>query len=243
VESNWNQRFLVIYSGVLTTVFAGCVIAACATAGSTHFDEITVQRINVVEPNGTPRLIIANKSKFPGSFFGGQEVPRPDRQQTGFLFMNDEGTEMGGLVFSGVKDTDGQIRHSGHLSFDQYDQDQIFAVDAGQDGARKRSLLAFSDRGDYSLHDAIPEIARIKALPPGEQQAAMRAFFAAHPGDHQRLLIGRAPDQSAILRMMDTEGRDRIVMRVSADGAAVLQFLDDKGKVTDELPRRLSGTR
>jgi hypothetical protein len=38
--------------------------------------------------------------------------------------MNDEGTEMGGLIFGGQKDSKGEIHHEGHLSFDQYDQDQ-----------------------------------------------------------------------------------------------------------------------
>jgi hypothetical protein len=43
--------------------------------------------------------------------------------------------------------------------------------------------------------------------------------------------------------MKDTEGRDRIVMKVLADGAPVLQFLDENGKVVEELPRVPSGGR
>jgi hypothetical protein len=134
MTSDWKQRFLVIYSGVLTAVFAGAVIAACATATKTaRFAEIDVQRINVIEPDGTTRLVISNRAKFPGSFFRGKEIARPDRQTTGLLFVNDEGTEMGGLTFDGAKGKDGQISSNGHLSFDQYDQDQIFAIGARVD--------------------------------------------------------------------------------------------------------------
>ena len=51
MTSDRTQRFLVIYSGVLTAVFAGTVITACATATKkARFDEMDVQRINIVEP-------------------------------------------------------------------------------------------------------------------------------------------------------------------------------------------------
>jgi hypothetical protein len=35
----------------------------------------------------------------------------------------------------------------------------------------------------------------------------------------------------------DPQGRDRIVMAVSADGNPSLQFLDDQGKVTAHFPK------
>ena len=244
VKSDWTQRFLMIYSGVLTVVFAASVISGCVSATTkTSFGEINVQRINVVEPDGTPRLVISNKARFPGSFFNGKETRRPDRPTTGLLFMNDEGTEMGGLIFDGAKGKDGQIASSGHLSFDQYDQDQLFAIDADQEGATKTTMLVISDRGDYSFHDALDEILRMNSLPQEQRQAARKRFFETHPGDHPRLVLGRAADKSAILRMKDAEGRDRIVMKVVADGAPVLQFLDESGKVVEQLPRNPDGGR
>jgi hypothetical protein len=32
------------------------------------FDELTVHRINIIEPDGTPRLIISDKAEFAGEF-------------------------------------------------------------------------------------------------------------------------------------------------------------------------------
>jgi hypothetical protein len=64
---------------------------------------------------------------------------------------------MGGLIFDGAKSKDGQISGNGHLSFDQYDQDQVFAIDAGQDGTAKQTMLVISDRGDYPLHESLEE--------------------------------------------------------------------------------------
>jgi hypothetical protein len=156
--------------------------------------------------------------------------------------MNDEGTEMGGLIFDGAKGKAGQIASSVHLSFDQYDQDQLFAIDADQEGVTKTTMLVISDRGDYSFHDALDEIVRMNSLPQEQRQPAMTRFLETHPGDHQRVVLGRAGDKSAILRVKDTEGRDRIVMKVVADGAPVLQFLDESGRVVEQLPRN-SGAR
>jgi hypothetical protein len=123
------------------------------------------------------------------------------------------------------------------LSFDQYDQDQIFAVDAGQEGAGKRTLLVISDRGDWPLQESLDEIARIKALPTTERDVAMKLFVETHPGNSRRIVLGRAEDKSAVLRMADANGRDRIVARVAADGNPVIQFLDAGGTVIEELPR------
>ena len=252
MKSHWTHRFLVIYSGVLTATFAVTVLrgplrpitvreAFAAAPKKVAFDEIDVHRINVIEPDGTLRLVISDKTKFPGSFFKGREIRRPDRQDTGLLFMNDEGTEMGGLTFDGAKTKDGEIEHNGHLSFDQYDQDQLFSIDAGQEGARKQTMMVFSDRGDYSIYDSIDDLLRMKTLPPAERQATMQKFVAAHPGDHARIVFGRAPDKSAVLRMKDPEGRDRLVIKVGPDGAPVLQFLDESGRVIEQLPKSAAG--
>ena len=251
MKMHWSQKFLVVYSGVLTFAFALVVFVgiarpfalrevAAAPANKVTFDVIDVHRINVVEPDGTLRLVISDKAKFPGSFLRGKEIARPDRHDTGLLFMNDEGTEMGGLTFDGAKQKDGQVENNGHLSFDQYEQDQMFSIDAGQGGSRKQTMMIFSDRGDYSLYDSIDDLLRMKTLPSAERQAAMEKFVATHPGDHPRILFGRAPDKSVVLRMKDPEGRDRLVMKVSPDGVPALQFLDNSGKVIEQFPK--SGT-
>ena len=61
-----DQRFLAIYSGVLTLVFAVTVLCGFAALRSQSFDQLTVHRINFVEPDGTPRLIISDRAEFPG---------------------------------------------------------------------------------------------------------------------------------------------------------------------------------
>src|SRR5580698_1055176 len=122
-----NPRFLAVYSGVLTIAFATVVLTGFTESRQKQsFDEITVHRINVVEPDGTLRMVISNKADFPGVIIKGKETPHPGRQTAGMLFFNDEGTENGGLIFGGEKDKQGNASSYGHLSFDRYEQDQVF---------------------------------------------------------------------------------------------------------------------
>jgi hypothetical protein len=236
MEFTSRQRFLEIYAGVLTVVFAITVFAGFAGARKTTFDEIDVHRINVVEPDGTLRLVISDQAKFPGSFVKGKEIARPDRHDTGLLFLNEEGTEMGGLTFDGRKDKSGEVQNNGHLSFDQYMQDQVFSLDAGQDGGKHYAMINFTDRGDYSIMDGFEAKKRIDALPAERQEGEWKKFMETHRGDAHRIVLGRARDESAVLKMKDKQGRDRLVMQVAADGSALIQFLNADGKVVSQLP-------
>lgn len=234
-----SHKLLAVYSAIMTIVGAAATYAVLARP--VRFDEIDVQRINIVEPDGTKRLVISNNARFPGSFFNGKEVTRPDRRTTGMLFMNDEGTEMGGLIYGSRKEANGQIFSNGHLSFDQYDQDQVLAIDAGQ-VPQKRTLLVISDRGDWSLSEAMPEFERMRNLPPDERREAMQEFTATHGGAHTRVVMGRQSDGASVLRLSDLDGHERLVLAVAPDGAPTLTFLDAQGHVIDQLPRAATKT-
>ena len=240
MSSLTNQRFLTVYSGVLTVAFAVTVLCGFVLpAKKTAFEEIDVQRINIVEPDGKIRLIISDKDKFPGSYIKGTEFARPDRKTTGMIFMDDEGTEMGGLTFHGSRDKDGKVQSDGHLSFDQYMQDQTFSIDAGEEDGKRYSAITISDRGDYPITEGLEAVQRIHALPQEQRQAEWKKFMASHPGDHSRIAFGRSTDKSAVLRMKDPDGHDRLVIQVMADGSPVIKFLDKDGRVISQLPNVL----
>lgn len=231
-----HPRFLLIYSAVVTTVFAVTLLCGFAALRSQSFDVLTVHRIDFVEPDGTPRLIISNRAQFPGTHIHGKEYARPDRaDDAGMIFLNDEGTEMGGLIFDGVKDKEGKIQNHGHLSFDQYEQDQIFSIDAGQEDQQKFSAIRIDDRGDYPLQEALDANTRIAKLPKEQQQAEWKKFSSTHAAHSNRVELGRMPDKSASLSLKDANGHERLLMRVNADGEPVIQFLDAAGKVTNEF--------
>jgi hypothetical protein len=190
--------------------------------------EIDVERINVVEPDGTLRMVISNKTAFPGIIVKGKEYPHPGRQDAaGMLFYNDEGTENGGLTFGGKKDEKGHAQSFGHLSFDAYEQDQLFTVDAVQDGTKRYSSLRIADQPNWPITD-------ILGLPPDERQHAA----STKPTWHARIYLGRGDDKSVALKLKDAEGRDRLIIRVAAEGSPTIQFLDATGKVLAQFPEQ-----
>ena len=138
MKSFTGSKILQIYSGLLTLVFVLTVVFGIFTKNSSDkFDQITVHRINVVEPNGTLRLVISNHDELPGIIVKGEEKPF-ERPQAGMLFYNDEGSENGGLIFGGHKNKKGDIVNSGgSLSFDKYGANQIVQL-AGVDDSEDR---------------------------------------------------------------------------------------------------------
>ena len=215
------------YATVSTLLIIVLAASAFAVdAQRTKFSAIDVQRINIVEPDGTLRMVISDKSQFPGIIINGKEQTHPGgRSSAGMLFFNDEGTENGGLIFGGMKDKTGTVSSYGHLSFDRYLQDQVFTIDASEEGNRKRSGLSIVDDPDWPITDFLNAT-------PAEQQT----FFKTHAPPQQRIYLGRTPDDSASLTLKDKDGHARIVIKVNPDGSPILQFLDAAGKVVSELP-------
>jgi hypothetical protein len=231
-----GRRFLVVYSGVLTVAFGALVLVAANPAGRESFDEIDVQRINVVEPDGTIRLVLSSKARLPGILFGGEEYEHPTRRTAGILFYNDEGTENGGLVFGGETDSTGKVSAYGHLSFDQYEQDQVLVLDATEDGGNRKAGVSVWDRPDWSIEELIRLVERVKDLPESERNVEYSRFFADRERAHPRLYLGKSHDGSVSLRLNDAEGRERLIVQVAADGTPAVRFLDEEGEEVARFP-------
>lgn len=141
-----TNRFLTIYSGVLTMIFALTLLTGFSIENKTKkFDTIDVHRINITEPDGTLRMVISNHDKLPGVIVQGKEE-KLDRPQAGMLFYNDEGSENGGLIFGGRKNEKGEVMNSGgSLSFDKYGANQIIQMIGVDDKEDKIVGLSVND--------------------------------------------------------------------------------------------------
>jgi len=141
------QTALAVYSAVLSSVLAIVLLNNTAKQpGPTQFNAISAQRIDIVEPNGTLRMVISNRAKLPGVIVKGKEQPKFDRPQAGMIFYNDEGSENGGLIFGGRKNEMGQVVDSGgSLSFDKYGENQIIQLAGVDDSTDRFAGLAVSD--------------------------------------------------------------------------------------------------
>jgi hypothetical protein len=199
-----RTRAVLIYAGTVTILLALTPITRGAP-GNQEFDEITVRRINIVEPDGTLRMVVADRSKLPGVIVRGKEGAR-NRPYAGMLFYDDEGSENGGLVFAGHRDANGRIVDSGgQLSFDKYGVGGMLIQLAGvSDNENRFAGLRVKDNS------------------------------VAGPNNN-RIWVGNGDDGAATVALMDMNGRKRLVMEVGADGASSLTFLDPNGKVLNRL--------
>ena len=201
----FGQRFLVIYSGLLTLALASIVLLGMGPAkGKTAFDEIDVHRINVVEPDGTLRMILSNHARLPGIIVKGKEQAFA-RPQAGIIFYNDEGTENGGLIFGGRRNAGGKVVDSGgSLSFDKYGANQVV------------QLIGVDDKEDRFAGLSVTDSLTGKDT-------------------RRRVWVGRREDGTASIALMDANGRKRVVMQVKGDGTSSISFLDADGKVLNQL--------
>src|ERR1043166_5866383 len=129
VQLERDVRFLKRYAIVSTLAFGVVAVGAFTRRVPTKFEEIDVERINIVEPDGKYRLVISNRPRSIGPIYKGQPFGYDGGGRPGLIFFNDEGTENGGLTFTGSRGADGKYRASTHKSFDQFDQDKVLTID------------------------------------------------------------------------------------------------------------------
>src|SRR5262245_44582222 len=231
-------RFLQIWavaSGSLVVAIAAA--AFTQTPAPTRIDELTVQRLNVVDADGTLRLVIANKDRMHPGVMDGVTINRP-RPVAGLLFFNDEGDEVGGLTYTGQLQ-DGQRRANAGLMFDQFKQDQTVGISYSENNGQRTAGLQVWDRSDRPLSDLIRALNDANALSDqAARDKALQAARAAAPPGPRRVFVGKNADKSATVSLADAAGKPRLTLRVEADGVASIEFLDADGKVTQRLPTR-----
>lgn len=242
-----HPRFLTVYSAALTIIVTAAMLTGFTTQHQgPKFDTITVQRINVVEPDGTLRMVLTNNKHVPGIIMHGREYPdftgRKGSTSAGILFYDAQGSESGGLTFGGRKDAQGNISRFGHLSFDRYDQDQMFTIDARDDGTNHSSAIRMIDQPNWPIQELLDLLEAIQHLPQAEQQARIAEFFQTHPQGAVRTVMqnqtrpGEPQNSENALRMNDPAGQLRMRVGLDDDGDSSQDFLDSSGNVIYRIP-------
>jgi hypothetical protein len=239
-------RLLKAYAVVMTAFVAVMMLSAFMQAGQgtqgqkVKFTEIDVERINVLEPDGHYRMVISNRARSIGPIFRGKPFGYPGGTRPGIIFFNDEGTENGGLTFTGKREANGTFRSSGHLSFDQYEQDQVVYLQYQDDNGRRRMGLTVADRADVSIYNVVQQRdSAMKMTDTVARNAALRQIMGPRNGQPlfaQRAFFGRDRDKNAVVNLADAQGKTRLRMVVDSLGAARIEFLDEGGRVTYSLP-------
>ena len=232
-------RFLRAYVLISTLLFGGLTVTAFRQ-DKQRFTELDVQRINIVEPDGKLRMVISNKERSIGPIYKGKPFGYAGGTRPGIIFFNDEGSENGGLTFTGRRLPDGRVVASTGMSFDQYDQDQVVVLNYSEQGPQRRMGLTFADRTDASIYDMVLERDSIMKLPAGAVRDSALARWQqprnGQPLYAERAYLGRAANKSAMLNLSDRNGRPRIRLVVDSLGTPSLEFLDAAGGVISRLP-------
>ena len=97
-----RRHFLFLRAYTVVSLLAFVVLGAAAfrQVKPQNLGEVNVERINVVDADGTLRLVISNKDRMHPGVMDGKTIDRP-RPVAGMIFFNDEGDEVGGLTYTG----------------------------------------------------------------------------------------------------------------------------------------------
>ncbi len=235
-------RFLKIYAA-MTTLFCAALFLSAFAANSKKqkFEEIDVERINIVEKNGKLRMVISNQERQHPGIVNGKIIKRDGPRRPGIIFFNHLGDEMGGLIYG----DNGGKGHFGSLTFDKVKNDQAigFRYLESDDGAYKAGVEVWQQPNLPSDVVEAKWEAASKIPDEAARKAAMQALIDNNESTQQRLFLGKQRDNAAMLLMSDVKGRPRIRMQVAPDGTPKLEFLDEAGKVVYNLPNASSAPK
>ena len=233
-------RLIRIYAAFSSIVLIAVIVLFTAGFAQrpqrSKFAEIDVERINVVEKDGTVRLVISNKDRaeIAGRIAGKPIKRMVGAKQAGLLFYNDEGDEVGGLTF-GSRKHDGVIDAGTELLFDQYKQDQTIGFRYSYSGGQHWAGLNVWERSEIPLPELLEKIEAAEKLPEAEKAAVLKPLREQQRGP-VRLFVGKTGDGIAGVLLADSKGKPRIMLKVEREGTASMEFLDEAGKVINRFP-------
>jgi hypothetical protein len=221
-------RFLKWYALTLTAVVVLFIIFSFA-GHKPHFEEIDVERINIVEKNGQLKMVISNMQKQHPGMINGKSLPKRERP-AGIIFFNSIGDECGGLVYDGNKKEAGLA-----FSVDQFKNDQIMQLnydENGQGETKKRSygLQLWDEPDNYPLErvlretDSIQRLYGDSAVEQYYKERKQRGEAAA-----KRFFAGKNVNGEVGLFILDTKGKPRIKLYVDKQNNPRFEFLDENG--------------
>ena len=238
-----NRELVFLRTFAVVTVIGMTFITSTAfnKSGNQKFSEIDVERINIVEKDGTVKMVITNVDRFPNgtSKINNRPTNADRKKRSGMLFFNEEGIECGGFIYDGRKTENG---HSAGLSltYDQYDGDQVMQLltqDVGKGDKRfVSSTLAFNDRPDKESQlktmEIMQELEVLRKKDPKAMEEKYKEYEAQGIlGGVPRVMLGKSRSQNNGLFLFDNKGMPKAMFYVDKDNNAKLDFYDEKGNV------------
>ncbi len=150
------------------------------------------------------------------------------------LFVNEEGTENGGLIQKGSISADGKISSGLSLTFDRFRQDQALQLLNNDSENHQSTSVRINDVPNYkitSMNDMTKFSEEANKLPEAEQEAYWKKLADENRLSNNRVYLGTTGSKGSALQLKDAKGKVRMMLLVSAAGKAEIQMLDENGKV------------
>ena len=226
-----HLRLLHVYVVCSLLIFVVLAASSFTQRGAPrNLGEITAERINIVDANGTLRLVIWNKDRMHPGVIGGKTIQR-ERPYAGFIFFNDHGDEAGGMTLGG-REQDGQRRATAGLMFDQLGQDQTIGFDYSEQDGQRAAAFKVWDHPDLPAQRTRGQAERRQRdSGSGGARGGRGAGARGRAEGCAACLGGKSTNRIARVSLADAEGRPRLVLKVEPDGGASIEFLDASGKV------------
>lgn len=177
---------------------------------SASFETLTVERINIVDPDGTVRLAIGNRAHPPEARIRGKVYERSIDDMIGFVFYEANGDEAGGLALAKLRDNQQTA-----LIFDYTHQitDGVGIIRReSDDGKQWKAGFFVADRRPYQ---------------PGDIESSQGV---------ERISLANE-DKTAALVISDQEGRPRIRIGVDENNKPMIEMLGEDGEVAFSADR------
>ena len=230
-----DVRFLKMYAIISTALFVFIITTSFYSMNKRpRFQEIDVERINVVEKNGQVRMVISNQGRQHPHIIDGEIIKRDNPRPPGIIFFNHSGDEIGGLVY-GENDPD---NHFGSITWDKPKGGPTigFRHVENEDGKYLSGLSVWNQPNIPSHVMLAKKDSVFHIKNEAKRKEAMKALRDANLLSTHRLFLGKSLENVAMLQLLDMNGQTRLVVMVDADGAPKILFFNEKGKLTHTLP-------
>lgn len=208
------------------------------TNETNSFEEINVKRINIVDEDGTIRMALTNKKRFPAPLeVDGKEVPRDMNPSAGIVFYNDEGFECGALSFSSQKREDANTKQQILFSLDPYLQNDVIDLGMYEENGERSCTLVFSDRPKKSIMEFIKdhkEMVFSKDSP--KRREYIKNLYEQGELGYERMILEKSMSGEVSVKLADSKGRERIRIAIDENDVPIFEFLNEVGEVIYSLP-------
>ncbi|MBC9798066.1 hypothetical protein [Sinomicrobium weinanense] len=227
-----KNAFLKFYAVTLTAFLLYIGITGFRPDSSPKkFEEITVERINVVEPDGKLKMVISNSDRqHPGMLDGKMIGDR--KRPPGIIFFNEEQDEVGGLGYGGNKKEGASMV----FSVDQYKNDQIMQMQysRNKDGKQRYGLKLWDRSEKVTLSELIHvwDSLKAKGFSDDKVMKVLEAQNDGKPVRATRMFTGKNFDDQVGMFLKDEFGNDRIKIYVDENNEPKIEILNSEGKVS-----------